>query len=108
FGPRDQIAAFLAGFPLSGAWRWRPVRARANGQEALAYYIWDEQAGAYLPFALNVLTLRGAQISDVTAFVVRSTELPDREVYERWPDQPADPDRLAGTFERFGLPGRLD
>jgi hypothetical protein len=30
----------------------------------------------------------------------------DREFYTRWPDQPLD--RARFTFERFGLPGRLD
>jgi RNA polymerase sigma-70 factor, ECF subfamily len=108
YGGRDEIATFLAGWPLSGAWRWRHVRARANGQEALAFYAWDDHAHAYLPFALNVLTLRGEQIGDVTAFVARSTERPERAVYERWPEQPADPSRLFATFERFGLPGRVD
>jgi RNA polymerase sigma-70 factor (ECF subfamily) len=108
YGGRDEIATFLAGWPLSGAWRWRHVRARANGQEALGFYSWDEQAGTYLPFALNVLTLRGEQISDVTAFVARSTERAERDVYARWPEQPADPERLFATFERFGLPERLD
>jgi RNA polymerase sigma-70 factor, ECF subfamily len=105
---RDALTIFLAGWPLSGAWRWRHVRARANGQEALAFYSWDKDEGSYLPFALNVLTLRGVLISDVTAFVARSTRLPEREVYSRWPDQPADPSRLYATFERFGLPERLD
>ena len=104
----DALAAFLAGWPLSGAWRWRHVRARANAQEALAFYSWDPEAGSFEPFALNVLTLRGSLISDVTAFVTRSTRLPDRQVYSRWPEQPADPARLAGFFERFGLPDRLD
>ena len=108
FGGRDEIAIFLAGWPLSGQWRWRQVRVRANGQEALAFYTWDEEAACYLPFALNVLTLRGDRISDVTAFVARSTELPDREVYARWPEQPADPMRFAAAFERFELPTRLD
>ncbi|MFL5821566.1 MAG: sigma-70 family RNA polymerase sigma factor [Solirubrobacteraceae bacterium] len=105
---RDALAVFLAGWPLSGAWRWRHVRTRANGQEALAFYSWDPGAGTHLPFALNVLTLRGPLISDVTAFVTRSTRLPEREVYARWPEQPADPSRLVGFFERFGLPDRLD
>jgi RNA polymerase sigma-70 factor, ECF subfamily len=105
---RDEIAVFLAGWPLSGDWRWRHVRTRANGQEALAFYSWDAEEESYLPFALNVLTLRGALISDVTAFVARSTRLPDRNVYARWPEQPADPRRLMATFERFGLPERLD
>ena len=55
-----------------------------------------------------MLTLRGEQISDVVAFVVRAIELPEREVYARWPDQPADVPRLTAFFERFGLPPRLD
>jgi RNA polymerase sigma-70 factor, ECF subfamily len=108
FGGRDEIAAFLAKYPLSGQWRWRHLAARANGQPARAFYVWDEQEQAYLPFALNVLTLRGDRICDVTAFVARSIEPTDREAYVRWPDQPADPARLEGTFERFGLPPRLD
>jgi hypothetical protein len=80
----------------------------ANGQPALGFYAWDEDAQAYLPFALNVLTLRGSLVSDVTAFVARSTEETNNEVYARWPEQPADARRLEGTFERFGLPERLD
>ena len=108
FRGRDAITTFLAGWPLSGDWRWRIVRARANGQPALAFYTWDPEVGAYLPFALNVFTLRGELISDVTAFVARSTELPERSVYARWPEQPADPERLLATFERFHLPSRLE
>lgn len=108
FGGREEIREFLAGWPLSGLWRWRVVRAHANGQPSLGFYTWDEQARCYLPFALNVLTLRGEQISDVTAFVARITEVPDRDVYAHWPTQPADPDRLLATFGRFGLPETLD
>jgi RNA polymerase sigma-70 factor (ECF subfamily) len=104
---RDAIAIFLAGWPLSGAWRWRHVPAHANGQPALAFYSWDPDEEAYLPFALNVLTLRGARISDVTAFVSRSTQLPERTVYARWPEQPADSRRLTAFFGRFDLPDRL-
>ncbi|MGH2846373.1 MAG: sigma-70 family RNA polymerase sigma factor [Gaiellaceae bacterium] len=107
FGGRDSIRVFLAGWPLSGIWRWRHVRARANGQEALAFYTWDAEAESYLPFALNVLTLHGERISEVTAFVIRSTELPERHVYARWPEQPADPRRAVDFFERFGLPEEL-
>ena len=108
FGGREEIRTFLGGWPLSGLWRWRVVRAHANGQPALGFYTWDEEAGYYLPFALNVLTLRGEQISDVTAFVARVTDVPEREVYAHWPEQPADPDRLLATFGRFGLPEKLD
>jgi hypothetical protein len=61
-----------------------------------------------MPFALNVLAFRGREISDVTAFVVRSTEPTQREAYHRWVDQPADAARLQSSFGRFGLPERLD
>jgi RNA polymerase sigma-70 factor, ECF subfamily len=105
---RDAIATWAKGWPLSGAWRWRTVFVRANGQPALGFYAWDEDARGYLPFALNVLTLHGTEISDVTAFVARSIEATEPEAYERWPEQPADSSRTANFFERFGLPARLD
>jgi RNA polymerase sigma-70 factor (ECF subfamily) len=108
FGGRDAIKDFLAGWPLSGTWRWRVVQTRANGQPALGYYSWDDDEQTFLPFALNVLTLRGAQINDVTAFITRSTADPDREVLARLPEQPADHRRLVAAFENFGLPERLD
>ena len=108
FAGHEGIATFLAGWPLSGKWRWRHIRTRSNGQEALAYYSWDADEGAYLRFALNVLTLRGDRISEVDAFLTRSTEDPDREVLARLPEQPFDPGRVWAAFERFGLPERLD
>jgi RNA polymerase sigma-70 factor (ECF subfamily) len=107
FRGREDLRIFLAGWPLSGNWRWRTVRAQANGQPALGFYTWDEEAGAYLPFALNVLTFRGREIADVTAFVARSIEAEERSVDARWPEEPADPERLFAAFERFELPPRL-
>jgi len=91
FGGEESIRIFLEGWPMSGAWRWRPLQVRANGQPALAFYTWDEGQEAYLPFALNVLTFRGELISDVTAFVARATDIPDGESYARWPDEAIDP-----------------
>ncbi len=108
FGGREAVAVFLARSPLSGDWRWRCLRTHANGQPALGFYALDTKDERYHAFALNVLTFRGAQISDVTAFINRSTESPDPSAYARWPEQPADPSRLKATFERFGLPERLD
>jgi RNA polymerase sigma-70 factor, ECF subfamily len=107
-GSSEALAAFLATGPLSGDWRWRHLPVRASGQPALAFYSWDPAQKGYLAFALNVLTIRGRRISDVTAFVNRSIELPDRDVYARWPEQPADHGRTEAFFERFGLPTRLD
>jgi RNA polymerase sigma-70 factor, ECF subfamily len=108
FGPRDEIKIWLAGSPLSGDWRWRVVRTRANGQPALAYYSWDPEESCYMPFALNVLGLRGNRIKDVTAFITRTAPSPDREVVARMPEHPADPAALAAAFGNFGLPERLD
>jgi RNA polymerase sigma-70 factor, ECF subfamily len=107
YTPRDTIITWARRSSMSGAWRWRAVQTSANAQPALAFYAWDDPAGAFLPFALNVLSLRDSLVSDVTAFIVRSTEAPDPEAYARFPDQPMDPSRLAGTFERFGMPDRL-
>jgi RNA polymerase sigma-70 factor, ECF subfamily len=108
FSGRGEIATFLAGWPLSGRWRWHPVYVRANGQPALAFYSWDPDEEAYMPFALNVLTLRGQKISDVTAFIIRNPESSDREVIARMPEQPMDPERLETAFRAFGLPDRIE
>jgi RNA polymerase sigma-70 factor (ECF subfamily) len=107
YSTREGIATWARAFSLSGEWRWRAVLTRANGQPALAFYSWDDDARAYLPFALNVLTLRGPKVSNVTAFIVRSIERDDPEAYVRFPDQPMDTRRLAVTFKRFGVPERL-
>ncbi len=104
---REGIATWAAHSPMSGAWRWRTVLTSANGQPALAFYSWDEEAGAFLPFALNVLSFRGSEIVDVTAFICRATESPDPDSYHRFPEQPYDQRRLFGAFQRFGLPDRL-
>jgi RNA polymerase sigma-70 factor, ECF subfamily len=105
---RDGIGAFLAGFPLSGEWSWRHVPARANGQPAIGCYAWEPGAGAHLPFALEVLSLEGGQLAEIDAFVTRSTRAPAEEILGGWAAQPAEPSRVAGLFERFGLPARLD
>src|SRR3954452_7890543 len=108
FGGRDEIATFLAGWPLSGQWRWRPIQVRANGQPALAFYSWDPDEEAYMPFALNVLTIRGDKVSDVTAFIIRTPESADREIIARMPEQPTDPAQLEVAFQAFGLPEKLE
>jgi RNA polymerase sigma-70 factor (ECF subfamily) len=104
---RDGIRIWSSLSPLTGEWRWKAVRTQANGQPALAFYAWDQSSESYLPFALNVLSFRGREIIDVTAFLIRSTESTDPEAYERHPEQPVDERRLAAAFWRFGLPERL-
>jgi RNA polymerase sigma-70 factor, ECF subfamily len=101
----DDVSGFLARGPLNGEWRWRRVATTANGQPAIGAYIWDEAEGCYLPFALDVMTLEGDRIKEITAFITRVMEGRDPEYYARFPDKPLDPVR--NVFERFGLPPRL-
>jgi hypothetical protein len=108
YAPRDSIVAWARKYALSGTWRWKTVLTQANAQPALAFYAWDEPAGAYLPFALNVLSVRDDLIGDVTAFIVRATDAVDAKSYVRFPEQPFDRERLRDTFERFGLPHQLN
>jgi RNA polymerase sigma-70 factor (ECF subfamily) len=105
---REAIEQWAIGWPLSGAWRWRAIRTTANGQPALGFYSWNDEHQAYLPFALNVLTLRGSQVSDVTAFIARAPEADSPEAFERYPDEPVDEGKVEDVFGRFGLPGRLE
>jgi RNA polymerase sigma-70 factor (ECF subfamily) len=107
YTPRDTIASWARRSSLSGTWLWRAVTTSANAQPALAFYAWADSTGNYLPFALNVLSLREGLVADVTAFIVRSTESVDPEAYQRFPEQPMDPARLAGCFDRFSLPHSL-
>jgi RNA polymerase sigma-70 factor (ECF subfamily) len=108
FKGHDGIIGFLVRGPLSGDWRWRHLPAHANGQAAVGSYAWYAEEDAYRPFALDVLTLEGARIKEITSFITRSTLSRDRHFYERWPEQHIDESTVVAAFERFGLPGRLD
>jgi len=83
YSGREQIAAFLAGQPLSGQERWRLIPARASGQVAFGCYVRDEEMQAFTPHAVNVFTLRGGQIEEIAVFLT------------------------PGAFPRFGLPGSI-
>jgi RNA polymerase sigma-70 factor (ECF subfamily) len=107
FAGLERIRGFLVVGPLSGEFRWRHLPVHVNGQAASAAYSWVETEGAFLPFALDVLTLEGDRIKEITSFISRSTRGRDPEYYARFPDQPRDFES-ASAFERFGLPSRLD
>lgn len=67
------VKDFLEVGPLSGEFRWRHVPTTANGQAAVGCYTWHEDVNAYLPFCIDVLTIEGDRISEVTAFVVKTS-----------------------------------
>lgn len=86
----EQIVVFLREWAFNGRVydslgrrRVKVVPTTANGQLAFGTYSWVEEKGAHLPTVLQVLTLRGDRIREITGFVAP---------------------RL---FTRFGLPASL-
>jgi RNA polymerase sigma-70 factor, ECF subfamily len=104
----EGIRPWLEASSMTGEWGWQALPVTANGQAALAFYSWDPQQHARVPFAINVLTFEGEKIKEVDAFIVRASQDPDPEVQARTPVQPTDYEKLARAYERFGLPARLD
>jgi RNA polymerase sigma-70 factor, ECF subfamily len=74
-GPRTwyrgdlEIARFLGEGPLSGRWDWRHLVTTANGQPAVAGYTRAAGEARHRLRALDVLTLDGERIGEVTAFL---------------------------------------
>jgi len=104
----DGVRGFLTQWSMLPDWGWKSIPVTANGQAALAFYSWDEEQKARVPFAVNVLTFEGEKIRQIDAFILRGSQDPDPEVQARTPEQPADYEKLAAAYERFGLPSRLD
>lgn len=75
FRGRDAIVAFLRAAALDGTRRWRLLPTSANGQLAMGAYVLD-RSGAYLPYGITVLGLRGDRIEEITTF--RDHSVPDR------------------------------
>jgi RNA polymerase sigma-70 factor (ECF subfamily) len=74
---REVIAAFAA------EPRHHYLPTQANGQAANAAYRWDANKGCYVAEALEVLTLEGTWVKEMTAFM------------------------MPRVFQRFGLPDQL-
>jgi RNA polymerase sigma-70 factor (ECF subfamily) len=67
---RSSIRAFISGTILAGEarGRWRLVPIQANAQPAFAWYLRDESRGNYQAYAIQVLTIEGNLLADVTTF----------------------------------------
>ena len=79
---RDAVVNDWVADGFEGMTGLRSVATFANRQPALAFYLWQEQEGAYLPLTLDVLRLTGGAVTEIVTF---------------HDDQ----------FPRFGLPERL-
>jgi RNA polymerase sigma-70 factor (ECF subfamily) len=93
---REEVAEFLVGYVFPE--RWRHLTTRANGQLAVAGYLFDPAEKSFLPGALDVLELRDGRVAAVTGFLTYAALTPlERETHTV-------PSRL---FDRFGLPESL-
>ena len=64
----DVVVPFLRAKPFADVSRWRVVPTEANGQPAFGHYRWDDEANAYVPREVVVLTLDGELIAELTIF----------------------------------------
>jgi RNA polymerase sigma-70 factor, ECF subfamily len=62
YSGRDDIATFLSSWPLSLPKRWQLLPTGANGQVAVAGYLWDAQTTAVRPETIIALTFQAARI----------------------------------------------
>ena len=66
---RETIAGFAA-TAVEVCPETRSVPTRANGQLAIAYYNLDAETGRCMAAAIDVVTLEGSLIKEITAFVL--------------------------------------
>ena len=110
YGGRDEIETFLAGWPLSGAVALEGApRARQRRSRRSPSTAGTRTRRPTCRSRSTSSRFRGEQISDVTAFIIRTPPRDhDREVIARMPEQPASPLSLEAAFQNFGVPDRLD
>jgi len=92
----ESVRDFLVTYPLTDRWKHRP--ARASGQLATGCYLYDDEAGRFIPGVIDVLTLDTAspdKIAAVTGFLTADI---------LGPDSTGDWVSGAEMFARFGLP----
>jgi RNA polymerase sigma-70 factor, ECF subfamily len=65
----EAVTDFAVRVPLTGCGSWRHLPTSANGQPAVGSYLWNADAGAHLSWSINVLTLRGEHIAEITSFI---------------------------------------
>ncbi|APA96821.1 sigma-70 family RNA polymerase sigma factor [Nocardia seriolae] len=84
---RGRAAAldFATQIPMGTCPAWRHLHTTANGQPAVALYLWHAATHTYRPWAISVLTLRGNQIAAITSFI-GPTLFPDFNLPDHLPE----------------------
>ncbi|OLT19913.1 RNA polymerase subunit sigma-70 [Pseudonocardia sp. CNS-139] len=65
---RAAVTDFVSIVPMTCG-SWRHVATSANGQPAIGCYLWDDTAARHVAFSVDVLTLRGDRVAEVTSFI---------------------------------------
>ena len=65
----EAVRDFAVRVPLTGCGSWRHRPTSANGQPAVACYLWNPDLGHSLAWSINVLTMDGHQIAGITSFI---------------------------------------
>jgi RNA polymerase sigma-70 factor (ECF subfamily) len=63
--------------------RMRTVQTSVNRQPAVAFYLWQQREGAYLPLTIDVLRIAGGAITEI--FTFHSDQFPRLGLPERLP-----------------------
>ena len=70
---REAVGRFLREFPLAAGQRSRLVPVGVNGHLAFGHYFWDPERELFVGHGVNVLTLGGDRITDITTFLTPET-----------------------------------
>jgi RNA polymerase sigma-70 factor, ECF subfamily len=97
FRGREAIAEFHSRYVFPE--RWRHLTTSASGQLAVGCYIFDPERGCYVASVLDVLTLDGDRIAQVTGFI--AADLLEHPSHEQCNFV------VTEAFPRFGLPSEL-
>jgi RNA polymerase sigma-70 factor, ECF subfamily len=67
----DAVMDFAIKVPLTSCGSWRHVPTTANGQPAVGGYLRSDDTGPHRAWSINVFTLRGDRIVEITSFIGR-------------------------------------
>ena len=65
---RDMVVDYWVESGFEGMKYLRTVLTSVNRQPAVAFYLWQEQEGAYLPLTIDVLRITGGAITEIVTF----------------------------------------
>ena len=75
YAGRSAVAAFIERWATPAPWRF--LETRAGGQLAFGTYLYDAAEGRFMPHAIDVITVRGAEVLGIMAFC-------DPALFGRW------------------------